>query len=171
MPTIRIEQDVFDGLKKLAEPFVDTPSAVIRRLLSEKGILPPQPIRSRPLPAPPAKERALTPELTPQAVYEQFLLVTLAEGFGGRGDKRGVTQAVIERMVKHGFISPADLELVATGETRAENTITWGRNALKNRGLVARGSRRGVWELTDEGHEAARSLKLPRPQRTRTGQP
>ena len=31
MPTIRIEHDVFDGLKKLAEPFVDTPNAVIRR--------------------------------------------------------------------------------------------------------------------------------------------
>ena len=37
MPTIRIEQDVFDGLKKLAEPFVDTPGAVIRRLLTETG--------------------------------------------------------------------------------------------------------------------------------------
>ena len=162
MPTIRIEQDVFDGLKKLAEPFVDTPSAVIRRLLAEKGILQAQPVRPKPPPALPATERALTPELTPQAVYEQFLLVTLAEGFGGRGDKRGVTQAVIERMVKHGFIGPADLELVATGETRAENTITWGRNALKNRGLVARGSRRGIWELTEEGRAAAAATVLPK---------
>ncbi len=162
MPTIRIEQDVFDGLKKLAEPFVDTPNAVIRRLLTEKGILQPQPVRSKPLPTLPAKERALTPDLTPQAVYEQFLLVTLAEGFGGRGDKRGVTKAVIERMVKHGFIAPADLELVATGETRAENTITWGRNALKNRGLVARGSRRGIWELTEEGRAAAAATTLPK---------
>ena len=39
MPTIRIENEVFEGLKKLAEPFVDTPNAVIRRLLIEKGLL------------------------------------------------------------------------------------------------------------------------------------
>jgi len=162
MPTIRIEQDVFDSLKKLAEPFVDTPNAVIRRLLTEKGILEPVPPRARPVPAPVAKERALTPDLTPQSVYEQFLLVTLAQDFDGRGDKRGVTQAVIERMVKQGFIAPADLELVATGETRAENTITWGRNALKNRGLIARGSQRGIWELTEEGRESAMAIELPR---------
>ncbi len=165
MPTIRIEQDVFDGLKQLAEPFVDTPSAVIRRLLAEKGILEKMPPRAKPAPAPAPEERALTPVLTPQPVYEQFLLVTLAQDFDGRGDKRGVTQAVIERMVKQGFIAPADLELVATGETRAENTITWGRNALKNRGLIARGSRRGMWELTEEGLEAARGAELPKPER------
>lgn len=162
MPTIRIEQDVFDGLKKLAEPFVDTPSAVIRRLLAEKGILLPAPVR----PAIPARlaadEKALTPELTPQATYEQFLLATLAQNFDGRGDKRGVTQAIIEKMVKHGFIGTADLGLVATGETRAENTITWGRNALKNRGLIARGTGRGIWELTDEGRAAAAATVLPK---------
>ena len=166
MPTIRIDEEVFEGLKQLAEPFVDTPAAVIRRLLIEKGILKAEPPRakapSRSLPAP---ERALTPPLTPQAVYEQFLLVTLGQDFAGRGDKRRVTQAAIERMVKQGFIGPADLELVATGETRAENTITWGRNALKNRGLIARGSKRGIWELTEEGREAAGSMTLPKPLR------
>ena len=162
MPTIRIEQEVFDGLKQLAEPFIDTPGAVIRRLLTEKGILEPLPARARPPRVPQAKERALTPDLTPQATYEQFLLATLAADFAGRGDKRGVTQAVLAKMVKHGFIGAADLELVATGETRAENTITWGRNALKNRGLVARGSRRGMWELTEEGLAAAAAAALPK---------
>ena len=163
MPTIRIAEDVFKGLQKLAEPFVDTPGAVIRRLLTEKGILQPVQSRAKPSPAPASQERALTPVLTPQSVYEQFLLVTLAHDFERRGDKRGVTQAVIERMVKQGFLAPADLELVATGETRAENTITWGRNALKNRGLIARGSRRGMWELTEEGAEAASATELPKP--------
>ncbi len=162
MPTIRIEQEVFDGLKKLAEPFVDTPSAVIRRLLAEKGILDPLELRAKPATVPASTERALTPDLTPQSIYEQFLLLTIAQGFAGRGDKRSVTKAVIERMVKQGFITRADLELVATGETRAENTITWGRNALKNRGLIARGSQRGIWELTEEGREAANASKLPK---------
>jgi hypothetical protein len=166
MPTIRIDDDVFEGLKKLAEPFVDTPGVVIRRLLIEKGVLKESAPRIRPTSTPrPAAERVLTPQLTAQTVYEQFLLVTLETDFGGSGDKRRVTQAVIERMVKQGFIGPADLELVATGETKAENTITWGRNALKNRGLVRRGSKRGIWELSEEGREAARTAELPRPAR------
>ena len=33
-PTIRIDDDVFDELKKHAEPFVDTPNTVLRRLLN-----------------------------------------------------------------------------------------------------------------------------------------
>jgi hypothetical protein len=166
MPTIRIDDDVFEGLKKLAEPFVDTPGAVIRRLLIEKGILKESAAKIRPAPAPRSTaERVLTPSLTPQQVYEQFLLVTLERDFGGSGDKRSVTQAVIERMLKQGFITPADLELVATGETKAENTITWGRNALKNRGLITRGSKRGRWELSEEGREAATTVELPKPVR------
>ena len=166
MPTIRIDDEVFEGLKQLAEPFVDTPAAVIRRLLIEKGILKAEQLKVKALPRSlPSVERALTPPLTPQAVYEQFLLATLAQDFAGRGGKREVTQATIQKMVKQGFISPADLELVATGETKAENTITWGRNALKNRGLIDRGSRRGIWELTEEGMEAGRAVQLPKPEK------
>jgi len=166
MPTIRIDDDVFEGLKKLAEPFVDSPNAVVRRLLIEKGILKESAARIRPAPAPRSTaERVLTPSRTPQAIYEQFLLVTLERDFGGSGDKRRVTQAAIERMVKQGFIGPADLELVATGETKAENTITWGRNALKNRGLIRRGSKRGIWELSEEGRAEAGTLELPRGKR------
>ena len=163
MPTIRIDEEVFNGLKQLAEPFVDSPNTVVRRLLMEKGILPKTPPKSKAGSSPPiVSERVLTPLLTPQQVYEQFLLVTLAENFGGRADKRSVTKGVIDRMLKQGFIGPADLELVATGETKAENTITWGRNALKNRGLIARGSKRGVWELTEDGRESANAINLPK---------
>jgi hypothetical protein len=163
MPTIRIDPEVFEGLKKLAEPFVDTPSAVIRRLLAEKGVLGPKPAKTRPLgAASAAPERALTSDLTPQPVYEKFLLAVLGRDFAGQGEKRAVTKAVIEKMVRQGFVGPADLELVATGETKAENTITWARNALKNRGLVVRGSKRGIWELTEDGREAATNAELPR---------
>ena len=112
MPTIRIDDDVFEGLKKLAEPFVDSPNSVVRRLLIEKGILVESEAKTRPPPAPrPTVDRALTSKLTPQQVYEQFLLVTLERDFGGSADKRSVTQSVIELMVKQGFIGPANLEV------------------------------------------------------------
>ncbi len=153
MPTVRIDDEVLEGLKKLAEPFVDTPSSVIRRLLEEKGIL------SKPK----AQAIASTPAgLTPQAVYESYLLSTLARDFDCRAHQKEVTQAVIERMQADGLLGAADLELVATGETKAENTISWGRNALKGRGLISQHAPRGIWELTAEGREAAKQVVLAR---------
>ena len=150
MPTIRLEQDVFEGLQKLAQPFVDSPSMVIRRLLEKEGVL---------------KKRAHAPApatagaLTPQSVYEKYLLHAL---LAGKGHKRDVTHAVIKRMMKDGHIGAAEQELVKTGETRAENTITWARNALKDRGYISRVAGRGIWELTLEGREAAGKVALPK---------
>ncbi|HLS86727.1 MAG TPA: winged helix-turn-helix domain-containing protein [Burkholderiales bacterium] len=162
MPTIRIDDEVFAGLKKLAEPLVDTPNAVIRRLLEEKGL-----VQAR-HPAPPSKvskkkeqSEKPFPEQTPQSVYEENLLAVLADQFGGRGSKKDVTLAVVERMMKRGLIPPGDLEFVATGETKAENKISWGRNALKERGLIRGDAPRGVWELTPEGRATSRSARRP----------
>jgi len=100
--------------------------------------------------------------LTPQPVYEKYLLYVLAREFNGQGHKRDVTHAIVKRMMKDGFIGAADQELVSTGETKAENTITWARNALKQRGYINRAARRGIWELTPEGKSAASKVVLPK---------
>ena len=55
MPTIRIEDDVFEGLQSLIKAFSDTPNTVIRRLLIEKGIIPPD---EKPAPPDEAKRDA-----------------------------------------------------------------------------------------------------------------
>ncbi len=148
MPTIRVEQEVFEGLQQLAKPFVDSPSMVIRRLLEERGVLSKA--------AEVQKSTRLAPDaLTPQSTYEKYLLLILAKEFDGHGHKRDVTHAIVKRMMKDGHIGAADQELVSTGETKAENTITWARNALKQRGYINRAARRGMWELTPEGKIAA----------------
>ena len=152
MPTIRIDQDVFEALQKLAQPFVDSPSMVVRRLLEGQGVLKKMPSKA----APPTSPSALTP----QSVYESYLLLVLQKEFDGRGHKRDVTHAIIKRMMKDGHITGADQELVSTGETKAENTITWARNALKSRGHISRASQRGTWELTPEGTLAAAKATL-----------
>lgn len=152
MPTIRIDDAVFEGLKELAEPLVDTPSSVIRRLLEEKGVLKRVVPPARPALPKPASQS----EQTPQSVYEQHLLQVLLEKFNGRGNKKEVTLAVVERMMKRRLISAADLEFVSTGETKAENKISWGRNLLKTRGLIRGDAPRGVWELTAAGRAAAK---------------
>ena len=159
MPTIRVDQDVFEGLQSLAKPFVDSPSMVIRRLLEDRGVL----TKNAQAAAP--KAAAIAPDaLTPQPVYEKYLLYILAREFAGEGHKRDVTHAIVKRMMRDGFIGAADQELVSTGETKAENTITWARNALKQRGYISRAARRGIWELTTEGKSAATKVALPKPE-------
>ena len=155
MPTIRVDPDVFEGLQKLAKPFVDSPSMVIRRLLEQQGALKKIPAKA----APPPTAQALTP----QSAYENYLLLVLAKEFDGRGHKRDVTHAIVKRMMKDGYIGAADQELVSTGETKAENTITWARNALKSRGDISRASPRGIWELTTQGRSAANAAPHPKP--------
>ena len=156
MPTIRLDQDVFEGLQQLAKPFVDSPSMVIRRLLEERGVLKKAAIAQK-------NTRRAADALTPQLAYENYLLLVLAKEFNGQGHKRDVTHAIVKRMMKDGHIGAADQELVSTGETKAENTITWARNALKQRGYINRAARRGIWELTPEGKSAASKIVLPKP--------
>lgn len=168
MPTIRVDQDVFEGLQKLAQPFVDSPSTVIRRMLEERGVL----VRNADAPGPSTPKVRIfskntapvsADRLTPQSFYENYLLVTLLKEFNSKGHKRDVTHSIIKRMMKDGHIGPADQELVATGETKAENTIAWARNALKDRGHISRISPRGIWELTSDGKDAASEVALPKP--------
>ena len=156
MPVIRVEQDVFEGLQTLAKPFVDSPSMVIRRLLEERGVLNKAARLEK-------GTRRAPDALTPQSTYEKYLLLVLAKEFNGQGHKRDVTHAIVKRMMKDGYIGAADQELVSTGETKAENTITWARNALKSRGYISRISARGTWELTREGRQAADKAAFPKP--------
>jgi predicted transcriptional regulator len=168
MPTIRLDDDVFNGLKTLAEPFTDTPNSVIRRLLLEKGAIPAAQAVSeshsattnRSIVDERASRRARVSGLTPQATYENYLLHVLATQFNGRGNKNEVTKAVLALFQSREALRSADLERVSTGETKAENTIAWGRNALKERGLISLASPRGTWELTDKGMKKGREIKL-----------
>lgn len=169
MPTIRIEEDVFKGLKKLAEPFVDTPNSVIRRLLAQQGGHAASPAVARTTPRsngteslPTKASRSTATNLTPQPVYEKFLLYVLTNDFNGRAGKQQATEAVLKRMKSQGFLGPADYEEVATGEARCQNTIAWARNALKEQGLIDPDSARGSWELTLAGMDSGRELTLPK---------
>jgi hypothetical protein len=164
MPTIRVEDDVFQGLKSLAEPFTDTPNTVIRRLLEERGAL--QPKKAEVAPPPDGGtgdgDNGKAPSLTPQSTYEAYLLYILGKKYNGRGGKHEVTKSVINFMNARGLIGRADLERVTTGETKAENTIAWARNALKEKGLISRISPRGIWELTPTGLEKSKVTYLPK---------
>lgn len=150
MPTIRVDQDVFEGLQKLAEAFVDTPNTVIQKLLVEKGVIDDSIDKAV---STNKQNRAKRGNLTPQYVYEEWLLKTLWTKFNGKAQKSEVTKETIKAM--EGILKEVDFERVTTGEPRAENTIAWARNALKERGLISSDSPRGIWELTQKGIENA----------------
>jgi len=71
MPTIRVDEQVFEGLQKLGETFVDTPNTVIQKLLVEKGVIE---VASEKAESTNKPSRAKRGNLTPQYVYEEWLL-------------------------------------------------------------------------------------------------
>jgi predicted CopG family antitoxin len=161
---IEVDDDVLEGLKMLAEPFVDTPNTVIKRLLEEKGILKGQggliseAQRYTEQHKTIERTRAKRGEVTPQSTYEEWLLETLWADFKGHAPKAEVTEIIIAKMEEAEILKEIDYETVSSGETRAANTIAWARNKLKEDGLIKNDSPRGIWELTEQGIEEAIEL-------------
>ena len=162
--TIRIEDDVYEALQRLGKAFDDTPNSVIKRILEPLGVL------QEPAVAP-EEARAVTKEgpkrvgrghLTPSRVFDAWLLHILWKQFGGKATKTDATAAVLKALEEHSLLREADYEKVSTGETKAQNAIAWGRNRLKDAGLLEESSQWGTWVLSKAGEEKARKeiLKL-----------
>lgn len=152
-PTVRIDADVYQALKKIADPFEDTPNTVIRRLLVDAGLIHPGAV-----PSLPKNARAPHGKLTPQAVYEEWLLRVIWEEFEGEGHKRDIVKTVRTKMEKAGMLTEADYAIVSSGEPKCENTIAWGRQRFVDTGIFSPSKRRGWWELSPKGVETAKAL-------------
>jgi predicted transcriptional regulator len=153
-PTIRIDDDVYKGLQKLARPFEDTPNSIIRRLLEKSGVIPPareatrmQTVRTR-------RSR----KGTPQPMLEEWLLFILGSKFKGAADRTSAIEATMSVLKNYNLLTDADFEKVSTGEPRVENRIAWARHGLKKKGLLKSDSETGYWELTEEGRRKASKL-------------
>jgi predicted CopG family antitoxin len=162
--TIRIDDEVYEGLKKLADPFEDTPNTVIRRLLIKLDVIPrisAADIKAAQKMA--GKRIAKESQATPQRVYEQWLLHTLWHKFQGKAAKPDVTKETVDSMQKYRLLTKVDFEDVPSGgQMRAENLIAWARNQLRKIGLIRDDSKVGIWELTDEGIKVAKEIHPPK---------
>ena len=104
------------------------------------------------------KQRAPRGSLLPQQAYEGPLLRSLMEL-----DGRAPTSEVVERTGVHlrDKLTPADREILDSGEVRWKNRVQFVRLGLIKEGLIAKDSPRGIWEITDAGRarveEAGRS--------------
>lgn len=126
-PEIEVDDDVFEVLRQNAEPFVDTPNSVLRRLLRLKdgAELSPSPARHavrrlqaasrersrRPTVRPPRAPRG---SLLPQEEYEVPILQVLADQPEGRAPASEVIDG-IEPMMRDKF-KELDLETMSGGE-------------------------------------------------------
>lgn len=137
MPNIRIDDDVWNYLKKKAEPFEDTPNSVLRRLfrLERKSHRP---------------RRIPTGTRTPQDAFRTPILKSLVE-LGGKASVGQVLTRVETRMAN--TLKPIDTQKISTGMIRWRNSAMWERNAMVDEGLLSQHSPRGVWEITAKGRE------------------
>jgi len=164
MPEVDLDNDVFEYLQSEAQPFVDTPSTVLRRLLKlngrQNGAEPeaPAPVKSRTGPAKRVKRpdqtrtRAAAGTILPEARYEHPLLRALVAA-GGRAPYREIVDAVGAALKDE--LMPADLEALNSGTIRWQSRLQFVRLRLIERGLLDRDTPRGVWGITDAGRAAA----------------
>ncbi len=170
-PTIRIDDEVFDALKKHAEPFVDTPNSVLRRLLElgetasngrgdidldEKEVVHaagdrrarPQARQRRRRTQSQRQPRAKTGTILPETDYELPMLEIIAE-HGGRAPAREVLDELETRL--SGKLTEVDHATLGSGDIRWRNRAQFVRLRLIQEGDLVKDSPRGVWELTDQG--------------------
>ena len=166
-PTIRIDDEVFDELKKHAEPFVDTPNTVLRRLLSlsessngaveintaeqttahgggesRRG-------RQRRRKAKTVRQpRAKTGTILSESEYEVPMLEIISE-HGGRAAAREVLDELETRLGSQ--LTEVDKEELSSGNVRWRNRAQFVRLRLVERGDMVKDSPRGMWEVTEQG--------------------
>lgn len=143
-PSVEIDDEVWDELKAQAEPFVDTPNTVLRRLL---GLASASAAGER-SPVSPRAGRAPMGSLLPEAEYELPILRALADR-GGSAPARDVVKAVGEMVADQ--LTERDREKLRSGGERWQNRIQFSRLRMKERGLIKSGSPRGLWELAEPG--------------------
>jgi Mrr restriction endonuclease-like protein/SeqA-like protein len=163
-PTIEIDDETFEFLKQNAEPLVDSPSSVLRRLL---GLGPMSeldrtqaPERRAPRPAirksSRRSRRARSGSILPEGEYELPILQVL-ERHGGRAPSREVVADVGEMVEPR--LTDVDREPLSSGGLRWENRVHFTRLRLVEQGLLKSGSPRGLWEISEAGAARARKGK------------
>jgi hypothetical protein len=175
MPSIEIDEFVWSYLQRNAEPFVDTPNSVLRRVLSlgdERSR--PQSTSDKPetrarasgterMPTqarsarPPAsstrkakRTRAPSHALLAEVEYELPILKVLAEA-GGRmptSEAIGAVGGLVAEKLKE-----LDREVVSNGKPRWESRVQFARLLMIKRQELKSNSPRGVWEIGPNGEK------------------
>jgi hypothetical protein len=155
MPTIRVDEDVYEHLKREAEPFVDTPNSVLRRVL-ELDALPEAEAEQDETRA----DRMRPGDLLDRKVYDLRILKVL-DSMGGSGYAPDVVEAVGKLVETQ--LTPNDWLKSKSRVVRWKNRVAWRRFNLVQMGLLERKSPRGTWEISDEGRRALAAGEIDYP--------
>jgi restriction system protein len=85
---------------------------------------------------------------TPQKAFVLPILTALEE-MNGRGPSDEVLN-IVEQLMS-GTLNDFDYGRLKRGQLRWHNTAQWARQQMKDEGLLANDSPRGVWEITERG--------------------
>jgi hypothetical protein len=150
--SIEIDNDVFKVLKDQAEPFVDTPNTVLRRLLDiDRGDARPTEVDGK---TGEQAARAAPGTLLPEREYELPILFYLDER-GGRAPSREVVEAVGKQLSDQ--LTELDMQPLRSGDIRWQKRAAFVRLRLVERGELLGRSPRGTWEISDKGRARLRS--------------
>ena len=145
MPTITVSTETFSALQSLAQPLIDTPDSVIKRLLKahQHNELN-QTVASKEI----GTSRTVNPQslrgqITPRRLYKKLLMQVL-QAAGGELEAQTAIQRVGKLMTEK--FKSNDLELLKNGEPRWENAVRFARQELVSEGKLD-GSRYGFWKL------------------------
>ncbi len=172
-----MDDEVYEFLKSQAEPFVDTPNSVLRRLL---GLAPTDDpdtdsaVAARGTGGTQARSggpsvqlrrsrsgygrrpvRAPSGSLLPSREYTRPVLQALVDAGGS-----APAAVIVEVVGKHlgDRLTELDRGPLQSGEVRWKNRTQFARLRLVQRGLLAKDSPPGTWEITEEGREYLKEL-------------
>lgn len=141
---IEVDGEVIDAIKGAAEPFVDSPNRVLRRLLGLPAI-----DNDRTASLPSSIPRVPRGSLCPLPEFELPMLCAISERGGSAS--RGAVQDAVGRALKD-RLTDLDWKPMVSGRIRWEARVDQARNELVKRGLLE-SSLPGVWTLTEAGVE------------------
>jgi hypothetical protein len=172
--TIRIDDEVYEYLKKEAEAFIDTPNSVLKRLLGigpveRKGTWVAEPKDSQTLqtgsknnskrkqPARKSKrKRVPSSELLPTEEYFLPILESLLK-VGGNAQSSEVIELVGINLKDQ--LTELDNCKTSSGQIRWKGRTQFARLQLIEDGLLDEKAPRGTWRITDAGSERVLSLR------------
>jgi hypothetical protein len=161
MRTIEVDSEVFSALQRDAEPFLDSPNDVLRRVLGLDSSVTPflkrdlltgtdQEVRSVDVGALSLASRSRKRRGEASATRQDQFRLPILEILSERGGKAR-TSDVLDRLPEKMKLLPGDFEETSSGKVKYRHHAEFERLAMRLGGLIGASSPHGVWEITEEG--------------------
>lgn len=147
MPTIRIDDQVYEWLQKQARPFEDTPNSVLRRIARLDN----QSIQSSSLQNKDVSRsrRISSRDKTPQGAFRKPI-ISILKKHGGKADRMKVLKEL--ETIMSDQLTEFDKADISSGTVRWQKSAEWEVRIMREQGILkeVHEEPRGVWALRNE---------------------